>query len=376
MIAIISIISLLLLAIYVVLLIYLIIGWAKIDQPEIKKSNFETKVTILIAARNEEEKIHLTIEDILNQGYPKSLTEIIIVDDHSTDNTSQIIKNYSDRGVKLLQLREDKPLNSYKKKAISEAIKISTGDLMVATDADCRMGNKWLESIVGYYEQHNLVFISAPVTYFEEKSLFELLQTLEFGYLIGIGAAFIGHGKASNCNGANIAYNKNVFLEVGGFQGIDDIASGDDELLLQKVAKNYPDRIGFLKIFDAVVFTHAKQSLNQFLEQRHRWASKSVKYKNKYIVAMAIAIWAFNLSILTNLIAGVFNYTFFQIFAIQFLFKFLFELLFLIPITTFFKRQSLPLLLILLMPVHIIYFIYIGVKGYNNTYKWKGRTVR
>ena len=170
MIAIISIISLLLLAIYVGLLIYLIIGWAKIDQLEIKKSNFETKVTILIAARNEEEKIHLTIEDILNQGYPKSLTEIIIVDDHSTDNTSQIIKSYADSGVKLLQLKEDKPLNSYKKKAISEAIKISTGDLMVATDADCRMGNKWLESIVGYYEQQNLVFISAPVTYLEEKS--------------------------------------------------------------------------------------------------------------------------------------------------------------------------------------------------------------
>lgn len=271
MIAFISVISLLLLAIYLGLLVYLIIGWAKLKKPFINKTNFKTTVTILIAARNEEEKIHLTIEDILKQTYPKHLTEIIIVDDHSTDKTSDIIKSYESRGVKLLQLKEDKPLNSYKKKAISEAIKLSTGELMVATDADCRMGIKWLESIVGYYEQENLVFISAPVTYFEEKSLFERLQTLEFGYLIGIGAAFIGQGRASNCNGANLAYRKDVFYDVGGFAGIDDIASGDDELLLQKVAKRYPNRIGFLKHFDSVVFTHAKHTVNEFLKQRHSY---------------------------------------------------------------------------------------------------------
>lgn len=376
MIAFISVISLLLLAIYLGLLVYLIIGWAKLKKPFINKTNFKTTVTILIAARNEEEKIHLTIEDILKQTYPKHLTEIIIVDDHSTDKTSDIIKSYESRGVKLLQLKEDKPLNSYKKKAISEAIKLSTGELMVATDADCRMGIKWLESIVGYYEQENLVFISAPVTYFEEKSLFERLQTLEFGYLIGIGAAFIGQGRASNCNGANLAYRKDVFYDVGGFAGIDDIASGDDELLLQKVAKRYPNRIGFLKHFDSVVFTHAKHTVNEFLEQRHRWASKSVKYKNKLIVAMAVAIWLFNVSLITNLLVSIFISQFFQIFAIQFLLKYLFELVFLFPISSFFKRPNLPLLLIVLIPIHVVYFVYIGIKGYNNSYIWKGRMVR
>jgi cellulose synthase/poly-beta-1,6-N-acetylglucosamine synthase-like glycosyltransferase len=364
------------LAIYLGLLVYLIIGWAKLKKPFINKTNFKTTVTILIAARNEEEKIHLTIEDILKQTYPKHLTEIIIVDDHSTDKTSDIIKSYESRGVKLLQLKEDKPLNSYKKKAISEAIKLSTGELMVATDADCRMGIKWLESIVGYYEQENLVFISAPVTYFEEKSLFERLQTLEFGYLIGIGAAFIGQGRASNCNGANLAYRKDVFYDVGGFAGIDDIASGDDELLLQKVAKRYPNRIGFLKHFDSVVFTHAKHTVNEFLEQRHRWASKSVKYKNKLIVAMAVAIWLFNVSLITNLLVSIFISQFFQIFAIQFLLKYLFELVFLFPISSFFKRPNLPLLLIVLIPIHVVYFVYIGIKGYNNSYIWKGRMVR
>src|ERR1700733_13644465 len=149
-------------------MIYIIKGWYAVKRPRVKLSGFTTKVTVMIAARNEEKKIHLTIEDILAQDYPKHLTEIIIVDDHSTDRTSAIIGSYANRGVKLLQLNEDKPLNSYKKKAIAEAIKLSSGELMVATDADCRMGNKWLSTVVGYYEQNQPVMISSPVTYFEE----------------------------------------------------------------------------------------------------------------------------------------------------------------------------------------------------------------
>jgi cellulose synthase/poly-beta-1,6-N-acetylglucosamine synthase-like glycosyltransferase len=176
---------------YVVVLLYLIRGWSLLKKPKVNLSGFTTRVTILIAARNEGDSIHLTIEDILAQDYPRHFTEIIIVDDHSTDQTANIIRSYADRGVKLLQLNEDQPLNSYKKKAISEAIALSTGDLMVATDADCRMGNKWLSTIVGYFEAEQPVMISSPVSYFEEKSLFERMQTLEFSYLIGVGAAFI-----------------------------------------------------------------------------------------------------------------------------------------------------------------------------------------
>jgi cellulose synthase/poly-beta-1,6-N-acetylglucosamine synthase-like glycosyltransferase len=200
---------------------FFIKGWTNLKQPLVKTTGLTTKATVMIAARNEGERIHLTIEDILAQDYPKHLTEIIIVDDHSTDNTSDIIRRYADQGVKLLQLNEAKPLNSYKKKAIARAINLSTGDFMVATDADCRMGPKWLSSIIGYYEANDVVMISSPVNFFEEKSLFENMQTLEFSFLIGIGASFIGHKRASTCNGANFAYRKDTFYEVGGFSGID-----------------------------------------------------------------------------------------------------------------------------------------------------------
>ncbi len=371
-----NIICLSLTGVYLLVLIYLIKGWANLKRPSIATTNFTTKVTVLIAARNEAERIHYTIEDILAQDYPKHLTEIIIVDDHSTDSTAEIISTYADRGVILLQLNEAEPLNSYKKKAIAKAIGISTGDFMVTTDADCRMGSKWLSSIVSFYETEQLVMISSPVSYFEENSLFERMQTLEFSYLIGIGAAFIGHNRASTCNGANFAYRKDVFYEVGGFSGIDDLASGDDELLLQKVAVSYPKRIGFLKLREAIVYTHAKHTLKEFLQQRRRWASKSTKYKDKKIVALAVSIWLFNLSIVINALLGFYDIRFFQLFLTQFLLKSVFEIAFLVPINSFFKRVGLIVLLPILSPLHSVYFVYVGLIGNTKKYTWKGRLVK
>ena len=371
-----SFITLLLTGIYLVVITYLIKGWSALKRPELKPRDFTTKVTVMVAARNEEARINYTIEDILAQDYPKHLTEIIIVDDHSTDRTSEIISSYADRGVKLLKLNEEKPLNSYKKKAIAKAIALSSGDLMVATDADCRMGSAWLSSIVNYYESNDLVMISSPVNFFEEKSLFELMQTLEFSFLIGIGAAFIGNGRASTCNGANFAYRKDVFYEVGGFTGIDELASGDDELLLQKVAVKYPDRIGFLKRREAIVYTHAKHTLKEFLQQRRRWASKSTKYKDKKVVALAVTIWLFNISLIVNAALSFYNIHFFKLFIIQFLLKYLFEAVFLLKVTSFFKRVSLIGLLVLVIPAHIIYIVYIGLAGNGRKYVWKDRTVR
>jgi cellulose synthase/poly-beta-1,6-N-acetylglucosamine synthase-like glycosyltransferase len=371
-----SVITFLLTGLYLCVLAYLIKGWSNLKRPQLFTADFKTKVTVLIAARNEEEKISLTINDILNQDYPKGLTEVIIVDDHSTDRTAEIIRTYASQGIKLLQLNENKPLNSYKKKAIAEAISLSIGEFMVATDADCRMGPQWLSSIVNYYEVHNPVMISSPVTYFEEKTIFERLQTLEFSYLVALGASFIGNNRASTCNGANFAYRKDIFYEVGGFRGIDDLASGDDELLLQKVAVKYSGRIAFLKLREAVVYTHAKHTLKEFLNQRRRWASKSTKYKDKKIVALAVGIWLFNVSLLLNALLSFYSGYFFELFFIQFGLKLLFEAVFLIPVTQFFKRLNLTWMLPCLSLVHIIYFVYVGLIGNTKKYVWKDRIVR
>lgn len=358
------------------LFVFLIKGWLSIKQSfGAIKTAYQTKVTVLIAARNEETGIHKTIEDILAQQYPKHLLEVIIADDHSTDRTAEIILSYAERGIKLLQLKEERALNSYKKKAISEAIRLSTGDLMVATDADCRMGSHWLEAVVARFEESDVLMLSSPVAFFEDKNLFESLQALEFSAFIGLGAATIGNKKASTCNGANLAYKKSVFNEVGGFKGIDDLASGDDELLLQKIAAKYPGRIGFLKQREAIVYTHAKPTWEEFKQQRRRWASKSVKYKDKSIVALSVGFWLFNLLVLVNFVAGIFDLYYLKIALLQLLFKITAEGIFLLLVAAFFKRRKLLFLLPLGSLLHIFYVVYIGVIGNKGVYEWKGRKV-
>lgn len=353
-----------------------IIGWHKLSFFNSQESEPKTKVSIIVAARDEELNIGKTIDDLIAQQYPKDLTEIIIIDDHSTDRTAEIVLSYADKNVKLIKLNEDKALNSYKKKAIQTAIGSCSGDLIITTDADCRMGEKWLLNIVNFYQVKGYKMISSPVAYFQEKTLFERLQSLEFLYLIGLGASTIGNKKPSTCNGANLAYEKNTFYEVGGFQGIDDLASGDDELLLHKIAARYPDKIGFLKNRNAIVYTHAKENLGSFIQQRKRWASKSTRYKNKSIIVLGVFVWGFNVSILANFVAGLFMPGFLTITFYQILAKMILESLFLWNVTGFAKRRSLMVLIPLLNVLHILYIIYIGIAGNSGKYNWKGRMVR
>jgi len=362
--------------VYVLLVLYMLRGWLRIPYFRVGQKSSSTRVSVLLAARNEEGNIGRTLDCIVAQDFPKELLEIIVVDDHSTDNTAKIVLSYAEKGVRLIQLNEGDKLNSYKKLAITRAIEQSNGDIIVTTDADCRMDKNWLKTVVGFFEETGAYMVSSPVVYSEEKSFFERLQTVEFLYLIGLGAAGIGNGNPTTCNGANLAYRRSIFYEMGGFRGIDNLASGDDELFLHKVAEKYADKIGFCKSREAVVYTDAKPTLSSFISQRRRWASKSTKYKDKKVVALGICIWLFNLS----LIVGFGNFLIalphlHYLFLMAFGLKFFAEFIFVLPLCNFSGRRELLWCLPLLSLVHAVYLVYIGIAGNIGKYDWKGRKV-
>jgi len=243
-----------------------------------------THVTIIIPARNEEKNIRACLQDILNQKYPDELTEIIVVDDHSADRTAEYVRELIHqnprRKLSLLHNRSA-GIKLYKKQAISAAVQNARGELIITTDADCRMSNRWLESIVTYYEKHNPVMIVSPVQFFHVRNLFEQLQQLEFAGLVGIGAGAIAHHRPLLCNGANLAYTKKIFNEVNGFAG-NETVSGDDTQLMLKVAEINPDGIHFLKSREAIVETSSMPSMVDLFHQRKRWASKIPKSMNLF----------------------------------------------------------------------------------------------
>lgn len=376
MLIILSLLSGFFLLVYVILIITFIIGWLGLRETDTSSVSGLLKVSVLIAARNEEACILHCLNDILAQQYPSHLIEIIVVDDHSTDLTSEAILSLRSGQIKLIRLNETQALNSYKKKAITEAIKLSTGELIITTDADCRMGIDWISSIVSLYEQGSSKLISAPVTFFDEKGTFQKIQTLEFISLIAMGASAIGIKMPFTCNGANMAYSKAVFLELDGFKGIDHIASGDDELFLHKVAAAYPGQISFLKSRKAIVYTYAKDNLTEFIKQRKRWASKSMKYKNKLPVFVSVLVYLFYLSIVLNFAGGVFYPLLLKVAVVELFIKIGIDALFFYLAAGFFNRKNYLFFLVQGSILHIYYILYIGIIARFGTYEWKDRMVK
>jgi cellulose synthase/poly-beta-1,6-N-acetylglucosamine synthase-like glycosyltransferase len=387
------IILLIIFGLYVLLILYYWKSWLSIPEYKVKSQKSKVKISVIIPARDEEEYIAACLDSVCIQSYPKELFEVLVVDDHSTDATAAIVNSYADKNVKLISLKDFIPageINSYKKKAIEIAIAQSTGELIVTTDADCFAKENWLQTITAFYEQYNPAFIAAPVAIDCSNKFIELFQALDFMILQGITGASVYKKIHSMCNGANLAYTKKAFDEVGGFAGIDNIASGDDMLLMHKIYKLYPDKVMFLKSKEAIVQTAPVNSVKDFFNQRIRWASKADKYDDKRIFAVLLLVYLVNVLLVALPVIAVFIksafsihlYPFTLVFTVLELWIFLLiiktitELIFLMPVSKFFGKRKMLWLFPLMQPFHILYTVIAGWLGKFGSYKWKGRDVK
>ncbi|WP_169540003.1 glycosyltransferase family 2 protein [Niabella aurantiaca] len=336
--------------------------------------------TIIIPARNEAENILPLLQSIKKQPYPSHLFEVIVVDDHSDDRTASLAERFAADNrdapfIKVIRLT-GREMNSYKKKAIETGIAAAKHDWIVCTDADCITPPGWLQSFAQAISETDPVFIAAPVAFNEEKGLVNLFQDLDFLTLQGITGASVYKNIHTMCNGANLAYRKDVFGEVNGFRGIDRIASGDDMLLMHKIWKQYPHRVVYLKSKQAIVKTAAAPTWGAFFNQRIRWASKATSYDDKRIFAVLLLVYLFNASFLVLLIAGFVNSIFFFVLPGFWILKTIIEYPFIKSVAQFFNKRSRLKYFFLFQPLHIGYTILAGFLGSFGRYEWKGRRVK
>ena len=371
-------IAVLLSLLYAVLILYYRDGWLRL--PEYRADNTLTpitKVSILIPARNEEANIGPLLKDIMAQYYPPELMEVIVIDDYSSDRTADIASSF--KGVTCISLSdftEGKFLNAYKKKAIEIAIQQSNGELIITTDADCRMCQYWVRSIVRYYETYRHQLIASPVLFTTDARWFQTFQSIDFTAMQGITGALSATHSGTMCNGANLAYTRKAFNAVNGFNGIDDIASGDDMLLMHKIEQRFPRKTSYLKCKDAIVYTSPMPTLKTFLQQRTRWASKANTFEDKRITAVLAIVYLFNLLFPVLLIASFFNNQSISAFIFLWLLKTALEVSLLLPVSAFFHKKKELTYFALLQFIHIPYVLYAGLRGQTGTYEWKGRQVR
>jgi cellulose synthase/poly-beta-1,6-N-acetylglucosamine synthase-like glycosyltransferase len=335
--------------------------------------------SIIIPARNEENNIGKCLESVIQQQYPQNLFEIIVIDDHSTDNTSNIVLKYQQQNnhIRLIKLQDEldgKKLNAYKKKAIEMAISRASGDWIITTDADCILQTKWLSLYDEYILKNHSLLVVAPVMFSKDESVLSNFQHIDFMALQAATAATVSVGLHSMCNGANLAYNKNTFIEVGGFKGIDNIASGDDMLLMNKIKSKFPKRIGYLFSKEAIATTTPMPDWKSFLNQRIRWASKADKYEDKSLLPILLGIYLLNLFLFLLFFIGLFHWKLLLIVILSIIIKTIAEWSFMKAATVFFGKISFAKFLFL-QPLHITYMVAAGWLGKFGNYQWKGRRV-
>jgi len=358
---------------YSIPIIYYWWGWKDIPLFIIPEKKFQVKISVIIPARNEEANIGNLLSALQEQTYSKDMFEVIVIDDNSSDRTVDIIKKFPD--TRLIQLR-DETVNSFKKKAIETGIGIAKNELIVTTDADCIPPENWLETIAAFKEEKGSVFIAAPVTFNNNSSLLQIFQSLDFLVLQGITGASVHKKIHPMSNGANLAYEKNIFLEVNGFSGIDNIASGDDMLLMNKITKKYPDRVHYLKSKKAIVTTQPMQSWKEFFSQRTRWASKVFYYKEPKIFFVLLFVYLFNFSFLFLLAAGFVDHRYWIWLVAMWVAKTIIEFPLVRSVAVFFNRESLLKYFFFFQPLHIFYTLIAGLLGQTGKYEWKGRKVK
>jgi cellulose synthase/poly-beta-1,6-N-acetylglucosamine synthase-like glycosyltransferase len=356
---------------YVLLLIYYAFHWKPGATTSNRSATFPF-CSVVIAARNEELSISKCLQSIKAQTYPADKYEVIVVNDCSVDHTVERVLQFPK--VHLLHTSPDKPGKKY---ALTKGIGIARGEIIVTTDADCRVQPGWLMSITGAFND-NTQMVTGAVLAGDVKNAYGRFQGLDLAGLSMITASGIQSGLHHLANGANMAFRKSAFLAVGGFSGNSNYASGDDVFLVQNVARTFPGGIAYAWNTSAVVFTEPCRTLSSLIQQRIRWATKNKALQQRSIYWIWAFIWmTFVLNLVTAIVILCTSLQLVGIPVILTAAVLTAEYLFLRRVVKHYEQQELLRGFALSFAMHYIYILYIGIAGaLTKTYRWKDRKLR
>jgi cellulose synthase/poly-beta-1,6-N-acetylglucosamine synthase-like glycosyltransferase len=339
-------------------------------QKEIQQSQpIDKAVTIIIPFRNEEKNIEKCVNSILNQKYDLNKIEIVCVNDHSSDNSEFVLSRFEN--IKIISLNEYK---HGKKSAITCGIENASSEIIIIRDADTVCENNWLINLISKQTKTDADMVIAQINYKGGFSFLSALQICEHIAITITGAATAKLGVPILCNGANLLFKKSAFIEVNGFSGNEQIASGDDVFLMNRFY-NCKKKIEYCNSIDASVNCDTEKKWTSFFSQRLRWAKKNKYNTNKINFFIMSLIFATNialpiLSIICLFYSGIMPYVIMFI-VIKILTDF-----FVIYIGSLHFQQLTILcwfpLVFFVFPLEIIIILTLGIFYAPN---WKGRKI-
>ncbi len=275
-----------------------------------KKNNitFKQKLSIVIAAKNEEKNINSLLNSLEKLNYPKENYEVIIIDDNSTDKTAELIQSrISDKNNFTFIKADNKKLEG-KKGALSIGIENAKNNFIVITDADCKPQTNWLNAIAGGLDYgYDFIFGVAPIqtgkTLIEKLSAFENLRN---SYLT---IAAVGLNIPYSAAARSFAFRKASFKRIGGYSNTTETLSGDDDLLIREAVKNKM-LIGTAIEPDALVYSAAPKSFDEYFKQKKRHLQTSFHYLLKQKIFLGfwhlinlISLFSIGLSLISPILA-------------------------------------------------------------------------
>lgn len=332
----------------------------------------QPSVTIIVAARNEQEYIARCLQSIRNQSYPKNLLQTIVVDDRSTDRTAEIVESFakSQKQMMLLRITDVAQNLAPKKRAIDLAIRRARGEIIFTTDADCQPGPNWIAEMVRNFKPE-VGMVAGYNPYQMDESLFSKMLALDYFAMASVAAASAGLSYPTSCSGGNLAYRRRVYFETGGFQKHSRWISGDDDFFLETVRGSTNWKIRYANEPTTFVPTAPPETLRAFVQQRIRYASKCANYSAPITLSL-IGVYFLNLLFLSGAIAAFFQPTILLIVGGAFLFKSFFEYHFLSRAQQWFQTRHSPIAFVAAAVVHPIYIVVVGLLGRFSTFQWKG----
>lgn len=332
-------------------------------------------VSILVSARNEEAGISKTLDSLMKQLY-KGRWDIWIADDRSTDRTPQILAGYAEKypdRIHVVTISELAPGESAKKNAIAKLVAASEGEILLLTDADCIVQPTWIRAMIREFEPgidfvagHS--YIELPTDRTNWLLNMQAVETMAYR-IAGTGALAMGTPITSTGN--NLAYRRSFFEEVHGFEGVSKIQSGDDDLLLQKLAREAPWKAHYSIDPEAFVTTQGKETLPELWEQRKRWASKTTYYAPK-IVALLVAVFLFFCLISLGYVLSFFSFNIFLATLFGVLVKLVGDSLVELRGLRIFQQKQLFKWFLPVEIIHAPFTVFAVLFGIAGHFKWKG----
>jgi cellulose synthase/poly-beta-1,6-N-acetylglucosamine synthase-like glycosyltransferase len=292
--------------VYAGFVLFMISGLFKHAELDVRSYDILPNVSVVIAARNEEVHISNLISDLIAQEYPLDKLEVIIVNDRSTDMTLSILNEASDNYafIKVISIDEPSKEMTPKKNALSKGIESAVGEIIVLTDADCRVGRLWVSSMAYSVMNQNSITIGFSEINSESDSLFNRYQKIDFLSIVIANAGFSGWGFFWSGTGQNLAFYKSDFEKIGGFEKVKNRISGDDMYLVQSISKI---KTGCIQIDpNSFVKTSPMSSLHSFFDQRVRWSSNAKLnfYDEPLFFSFLLVTLSYNLLILISFLFG------------------------------------------------------------------------